>query len=225
MDNGKRLAINLVSNLTAFIIQFGINLFLTPYIVNSLGSEAYSFIPLTNNIIGYITIISVAFYSMTGRFISVSLNQGDKKQGNIFFNSSTAANCALTVFLLIPTSTLLILYVNKILIIPDYLVKDVQLTFFFSLCAMNISMALASFGAVYFVKNRVDLSAKRNIEGNIIRVAVLITLFTIFSPKIYFFKCNNTCRNIIFMWSKFILHKEIDARNYNTAQIYKEKRR
>ena len=55
MDNGKRLAINLVSNLTAFIIQFGINLFLTPYIVNSLGSEAYSFIPLTNNIIGYIT--------------------------------------------------------------------------------------------------------------------------------------------------------------------------
>lgn len=185
MGNRKRLAINLVSNLTAFIIQFGINLFLTPYIVNSLGSEAYSFIPLTNNIIGYITIINVAFYSMTGRFISVSLSQGDKKQANIFFNSSTAANCALTVFLLIP-STLLVLYTNKILIIPDKLLKDVQLTFFFSLCSMNISMALASFGAVYFVKNRVDLSARRNIEGNIIRVILLISLFTIFQPKIYF---------------------------------------
>lgn len=186
MDDGKRLAINLISNLTAFIIQFGINLFLTPYIVNSLGSEAYSFIPLTNNIIGYITIISVAFYSMTGRFISVSLNQGDKKQANIFFNSSTVANCALTLLLLIPASILLVLYVNRILIIPDYLVKDVQITFFFSLCAMNISMALASFGSVYFVKNRVDLSAKRNIEGNIIRVVVLVALFTIFRPKIYF---------------------------------------
>ena len=186
MRNGKRLAINLISNLTAFIIQFGINLFLTPYIVNSLGSEAYSFIPLTNNIIGYVTIISVAFYSMTGRFISVSLNQGDEKQANIFFNSSTVANCLLTLFILIPTSILLVLYVNRILIIPDYLIKDVQITFLFSLCAMNISMALASFGSVYFVKNRVDLSARRNIEGNIIRVVILVALFTMFSPKIYF---------------------------------------
>lgn len=185
MGNRKRLAINLVSNLIAFIIQFGINLFLTPYIVNSLGSEAYSFIPLTNNIIGYITIINVAFYSMTGRFISVALNQGDAKQANIYFSSSTAANCVLTIFLLIP-STLLVLYANKILIIPDNLVKDVQLTFFFSLCSMNVSMALASFGAVYFVKNRIDLSARRNIEGNLIRVVLLVSLFAFFRPKIYF---------------------------------------
>ena len=185
MGNGKRLAINLISNLLAFTIQFGVNLFLTPYIINSLGSEAYSFIPLTNNIIGYITIINVAFYSMTGRFVSVALNQGNTKQANIYFNSSTAANCALTIFLLIP-STLLILYVNKILIIPDNLFKDVQITFFFSLLSMNISMALASFGAVYFVKNRVDLSARRNIEGNIIRVVLLVSLFIVFQPKIYF---------------------------------------
>lgn len=185
MSMNKRMAVNLIANFTAFAIQFGINLFLTPYIVNSLGSEAYSFIPLTNNIIGYVTIINVAFYSMTGRFISVALNQDDAKRANIYFTSSTIANCVLTVFLLIP-SFCLVFFAEKLIVIPSYLVQDVKLTLVFALCSMNISMALASFGSVYFVKNRVDISARRNIEGNIIRVVVLVSLFAFLKPKIYF---------------------------------------
>lgn len=74
------------TNLAAAAIGFWFNLlliFLTPYIIESLGSEAYSFIPLTN-IVGYSNIITVAFYSMTGRFVSVEYNRDNKEKASIF---------------------------------------------------------------------------------------------------------------------------------------------
>ena len=84
MEEKKRLLINLVATAIGFLVQFGINFLLTPYIIESLGSEAYSFIPLTNNIVGYSNIITVAFYSMTGRFVSAEYNQGNKEKASVF---------------------------------------------------------------------------------------------------------------------------------------------
>ena len=84
MSSKKQMIVNLFANVIAFGVQFGVNFFLTPYIINSLGSEAYSFIPLTNNIVGYTTIITAAFYSMTGRFIAIAINKGDVLKAEIY---------------------------------------------------------------------------------------------------------------------------------------------
>ena len=61
-----------------------------------------------------------------------------------------------------------------------------KITFAFSFTTMLLSLALSAFGSVFYVKNRLDLSAKKNIEGNLIRATVLILLFTLFPAKIYF---------------------------------------
>ncbi len=47
----RQIAINMLANIVAFIINIGISLFLTPYLVNSVGSEAYGFIPLANDFV------------------------------------------------------------------------------------------------------------------------------------------------------------------------------
>lgn len=81
------------ATLFAFGVQFGVIFFLTPYIINELGSETYSFIPLTNNIVGYTNILTAAFYSMTARFIAVESNRGNNEKASVFFNSALLANC------------------------------------------------------------------------------------------------------------------------------------
>ena len=42
----KQLAINMLAQVVVFLVQMGINFLLTPFIVKSLGVEAYGFVGL-----------------------------------------------------------------------------------------------------------------------------------------------------------------------------------
>lgn len=181
----KRLAINMLSNLIAFGVQFGVNFLLTPYIVNNLGSEAYSFVPLSTNLVSYINILTTALNSMASRYISIEINRHNNHEANIYFNSVLAANTIIAIALTIP-SLLLVFNVTKIFNVPVTLVKDVQLTLSFVLLSAVISLFFNVFGNVFFIKNRLEISATRNIIGNMIRAMVLILLFSTLTPKIYY---------------------------------------
>jgi len=185
MGNNKRLAINMIANVIAFGVQFGINFVLTPYIINTLGSEAYGFVPLANNFISYVNIITVALNSMASRFLTIEMSQGHTKQAQVYFNSVLMANTALALILAVP-SVLFVLFIDKFMNVPAGLLTDVQLTFTYALLGMEISLVLSVFGNVFYVKNRLELSAKRNIEGNILRAVILVALFAVFKPKIWF---------------------------------------
>ena len=185
MGGNKRLAINMIANVIAFGVQFGINFVLTPYIINTLGSEAYGFVPLANNFIGYVNILTVALNSMSSRFLAIEINRGNTKQAQVYFNSVLMANTVLAAILAVP-SVLLVLFIDKVMRVPADLLQDVQLTFAYALLGMEISLVLSVFGSVFYVKNRLDLSAKRNIEGNVLRALILVVLFAVFRPKIWF---------------------------------------
>lgn len=195
----KRLAVNMAANVLAFGVQFGVSFVLTPYIIRTLGSEAYGFVPLANNFIGYTNIVTVALNSMASRFISIEVNRGDLKKANTYFNSVLVANTILAFVLLVPV-VLLILFADDLLNIPAGLVGDVQLTFMFSFIGLLVGLVLSVFGCVFFVRNRLDLSARRGIEGNVIRAAVLIGLFTLLQPKIYFVTATMLIVNI-WIWA------------------------
>ncbi len=185
MGNGKRLAINMIANVIAFGVQFGINFVLTPYIINTLGSEAYGFVPLANNFLSYISIVTVALNSMASRFLTIEMSQGHTEQAQVYFNSVLMANTVLAVILAIPIVPF-VLYIDKFMNVPAGLLTDVQLTFAYALLAMEISLVLSVFGNVFYIKNRLELSAKRNIEGNILRAVILVVLFAVFKPRIWF---------------------------------------
>ena len=135
MGNNKRLAINMIANVIAFGVQFGINFVLTPYIINTLGSEAYGFVPLANNFISYVNIITVALNSMASRFLTIEMSQGHTKQAQVYFNSVLMANTALALILAVP-SVLFVLFIDKFMNVPAGLLTDVQLTFTYALLGM-----------------------------------------------------------------------------------------
>lgn len=183
--NNKRLFINMISNVIAFGVQFGVNLLLTPYMVNNLGSAAYSFVPISTNLVSYVNILTVALNSMSSRFISIEINRNHNEKANEYFNSVLAANTIIAIVLTI-IGLIIVLYANSIFDIPINLLRDVQLTLGFVMLSIVISLLFNVFSNSFYIKNRLDLSAKRNIIGNLIRAGVLIGLFIIFEPKIYF---------------------------------------
>ena len=49
----NQIAINMGFSIVAFILNLAISFFITPYITEQFGAEAYGFVKLANDFIGY----------------------------------------------------------------------------------------------------------------------------------------------------------------------------
>lgn len=185
MKENKHLAVNLAANIVAFVVQFGVNFLLTPYIVECLGSAAYGFVPIASNMIACVNIVTVALNSMASRFLTLETVRGDIDRARTYFSSIFISNAILTLALAIP-SILVVDHIDAIMDVPDDMLADVRLTFAYALLGMEVNLLFNVYGNVYYVTNRMELSARRNIQGNILRAAVLVLLFAVFKPHIWY---------------------------------------
>lgn len=185
MNKKRQLSINLLANLIAFVINLGISFFLTPYITNTIGVEAYGFVSLGTNLINYASLITISLNSMASRFITIEIHKEDWKNANKYFNSVLIANLFLSVLVVIP-SLILILNLNNLLNIPTNLIVDVKLLFLFLLLNFVGSVLFSSFGVATFATNKLYLNALRGIESQIIRVVLLLLVFLLFKPSVYY---------------------------------------
>lgn len=58
MSKGKRLIVTLMSSGMATAMSFVVSFFLTPFITNMLGTEAYGFVTLSKNFVSYTYVIN-----------------------------------------------------------------------------------------------------------------------------------------------------------------------
>ena len=181
----RRFVINLVSNFFSALSGVGISFFLTPYIVEHLGKEAYGFYPLSFNFVTYAGVITTALNSMSGRYITISLEQKNIKEVNTYFNSVLFGNFLISMFFLI-VSAVFCIFIEYLLEIPTSLIPDVRLLFTFVLLSLVINISSAVFSVASFAMNRFDKQALITIISNVIKLGVIVALFYFFTPKIHF---------------------------------------
>ncbi|AGK95888.1 lipopolysaccharide biosynthesis protein [Clostridium pasteurianum] len=204
----KQLSINMIANIFAFVVNIGINFFFTPYLIKTIGKEAYSFFPLSTNFIGYVNIITVALDSMASRFITIKIHENDNEQANRYFNSVLIANTVLALLVTVP-SIVFVLFMNKILHVPIAILRDVKFLFGFVFFGMILSILTSVFGIATFAKNRLDLSSKRNIESNFIRVISLIFMFSLFRPSVSYVGVANLIVIIFILFTNIYYTKKL----------------
>lgn len=185
----KQLAINMIAQVVVFVVQMGINFLLTPFIVKSLGVEAYGFVGLSNNIIGYLQLATVALNSMAGRFITIEYHKGNIEQANKYFSSVFYSNVVISAVLGI-LSIVLLGFLEYIIKIPTNLVIDVK--WLFALLCINSLLTLIF--NVYivspFIKNRLEITSIRNLISNLIKAAVILILFGFFTSHLWYIGCS-----------------------------------
>lgn len=179
----KRLSVNIIASLTSFFIGIGINFFLSPYIIENVGTEAYGFVGLANNFISYASLFTLALNSMAGRFITIQIHRKSKYKTQIYFNSVLIANVFMAIIIAV-LSFVIIWNLNSLISVTPKLLKEVQVLFGLLFANMVITLLSTVFTVSLFATNRLDLKAKRDIEANLIRVAILVVLFLIFKPSI-----------------------------------------
>ena len=224
MENKKRLAINMIATLIAFAVNMGINFFLSPYIISNVGMDAYGFVTLANNFVMYASLITIALNSMASRFITVELYRNNKEEANKYFSSVLIANKVISLFLIIPM-IITIIFLDKLLNIPEDLTTDVKLLFGLIFFNFIINIINSTYSVATFVKNRLDLSSKRNIEVYILKAVLLLLLFSLLVPKLFYIGLA-TCLTSIYLllwnvkYTKELLPEiEISKKNFEFKKI------
>ena len=185
-SKNRQLAINMISSFVAFVTNLGINFFLTPFVVKRLGIEAYGFLRLSSDIIGYTTIITIALNSMAGRFITIKYQEGKVDEANKYFSSVFFSNVVLSIVVAL---VLLVFLFNleSFFDIPQHLIIDVKALFSLSVLTTIIALLTNVFSVATFIKNRLELSSIRQIIGNILRALLIILLFGYFPAHLWYF--------------------------------------
>lgn len=198
----RQMAINMIVSVANFIINFGIRFFLTPFLVDSMGAEAYGFIGLANNILGYSSLLTVALNSMAGRFISVKYTAGDIEGANKYYSSVFFSNLVLATIILL-FSVGCVIWLEYMINIPQELIFDVKLLFTI-LAVTNIAALITNiWNIATFIKNRIDLSTIRGIISNFLNAGSLILLFFLFEPHIWYMGIGGLLTTTYYVYSNY----------------------
>lgn len=55
----------------------GISFLLTPYIIDTVGKEAYGFVGIANNFVSYAKLITLALNALAMRFITIKIHENN----------------------------------------------------------------------------------------------------------------------------------------------------
>lgn len=185
LNENKKTILNLLSALIAYGMSVVINFFLSPYITETLGVEANGFVTLANQVVGYVSIVTVALNSMASRFVSVNLMDKHEEKAKGYFSSVTIANIVMGILLFIPL-VICSLNVGKIFNVPDSLLADTKLLFILVSINFVVGIITNIYSVSTFVVNKLYLSSVRNIVGNLLRCGILLGMYAFLPPKMYY---------------------------------------
>lgn len=180
---GKQLALNMLSQVVAFLLSLAINFFLIPIIIEKIGKEIYGFYSLADNFLEYATVVTTVINGMANRFITVEYSKGEIENANKYFTSVTLVNVLLTVILAIP-ATILVLFLEKIINVPANHVWDVKCLWAFTFMMFFVNLIFSRYEAAPFVKNRLEITAFINMTSIIIKAVLLMIVYSLFYPYI-----------------------------------------
>lgn len=183
MSKNKQLFINIIASFVAFFISAGINFFLSKYIVQNVGAEAYGFIQVSNTFLSYFSVITVALNCMSSRFISVSYFRGEAKEASGYFSSTFFSNLILSAFFT-PVFLIVVFNLNRLVNISPNLVIDVQFLLGFTCINFIVGILTTNLTVSYYIKNKLYISSLISIAGYILRAALLLFLFSSFKPYV-----------------------------------------
>ncbi len=175
----------MIAQIMSFIINVGISFFLTAFIVKNIGKEIYGFWGLANNFVSYIGVLTIALNSTVNRFVTIALQKQDYMSANKYFSSVALANIGLSAIFLIPI-LLVIVFLDTVLIIPREFVVDIKLLWLFIFINFLVNLGSGVLEVSTFARNRLDMVAITTIISNAIRAVLLIVVFNLLTPNLWY---------------------------------------
>ncbi|PKP52618.1 MAG: polysaccharide biosynthesis protein, partial [Candidatus Altiarchaeales archaeon HGW-Altiarchaeales-3] len=176
---------NLLANITYFLANIIIGIFLVPYFISTLGVAAYGIIPLASSITGYIAIVILSLNTTVSRFLTVDLQRGDYIAANKTFNTAFFG-LSFIIILMIPIFTVVAIFVPSIFNVPIGQENGTILLFLGVNAAFLIRSWSGNFTVQLFAYNRLDLQNFVNLTNLVVQTGLIILFFILMGPNLAF---------------------------------------
>ena len=184
-SNKKSIPLTLILSVIALGINYVISLVLTPYISDTLGTEAYGFVTLAKTIANYGIILTSCLNSFSSRFITIAYQKKEKNKANTFYSSVIIANIIL-LFATLIFSLVFVTNIRLFIVVPDELIADVKILFFLDFINY-IVLAIGNIFTVYaYIKDKLYITHIIRIAAYGTEAVILLILFKYSDPHVYY---------------------------------------
>lgn len=220
----NKMMINIIATIINFFITIVINFFVSSYITDKVGAEAYGYVSLAINFVSYATIFTTALNSMCSRFITIDIHRNKKDSVNKYFTSVLIANLLIVTILIVPAFSFII-YLDNFINIPVSLINDVKLLFAFIFFNFFVSLITGVFTIATYCKNKLYLSTLRQTESSLLKLGIIILLFILFKPAVFYVGVATlfatiyiSCFNVYYT-KKLLPNVEIKKKHFSIKKI------
>lgn len=169
----------------AFVVNYGINLVLTPYITDNVGTDAYGFVSLAKQFAQYATIITTALNSFAARYIALHYHNHDKEKANVYFSSVFLGDIILASTIM-SVMVFVILFIDRLVNVPDGIVVDVKFLFLFVFVNFWITTVFSVFSSAAVIKSKLDIVRIFKGVSYVTEALILVVLYVLFPVNVFY---------------------------------------
>jgi membrane protein EpsK len=147
---------NLVSSILLFLVHLASGLWVTPFLIHSLGVAAFGLVPLANSITRFLTLATMGVSIGLSRFLTIDLQQKDHRRANRTFNTGFWTLAAV-IAALVPLLAAFTQYVPVLFEIPADQGASAKILFAGVFGASLLTVLSGCFAASAPACNRLDL--------------------------------------------------------------------
>lgn len=174
----------MTAQLTAFLVNLGINFVLTP-IIDSMLPNSYGFVNIANQFVQWAQVVVSALNTLASRYITIHLHKGEEQEASEYFSSVFFANMFMAAVFLVP-AIFVIVFINRMFQVPAGVLTDVQILWAFVFLNFFISIITSVFSTTTYSTNRLELSSMATIVTELARVGVLYVTYRFFTPYLFY---------------------------------------
>ncbi len=212
--------INTATGILTMIVQTVVSFFLSPFIVENLGAEANGFAQLANNFVMYASLITIAFNSMAGRFVSVSYHRKEYENAKAYYSTTAICNYIM-IGISLPVGCWIVYSLENLINIGGYDIKDVKLVFLFVFVNYFANLILSFLNISLYVKNALYIGNIISLIRNVLNGLILYIIFISFRPKIFYVSMVSLILSIICIPIFCIINRKIFAEITIKAKMFK----
>lgn len=179
----RQLISNIAGMIAIYVMNTLISFFLTPYIVEHLGTVANGYVTLANNFVEYAQLFTVALSSVAVKYIVVEIHKNRQEQANLYYNSALGAIFLLGTGMLF-LGTLMVVFLEKLIRIPAGMEIGVKVLFELIFINFYLSLFANIFTVGTFSSNRIEKEAMTRIAALLLKALVLVAGMRIFGANI-----------------------------------------
>lgn len=186
---------NTVAVICSFLLNAGINFFVTPYLIRTLGSAALGFARLATDFTSYASLVTLALNSMSSRYLMLAKSRGENQKVQEYFSTLVISNCCIAVILLLIFGGC-VAYLECIVEIPEPLISQVRMAFTVTFLMFCISLAGSAYGSCFFLTNKLHVGTLYGCIGNVLSRAMLVIMLICFHPSIIYISISGAVSGI-----------------------------